>query len=375
MIVNNYLSLDAEDCLHKISDHHSLANDSSDSSENKTSMERDWKDHWKDQLKILGFARGGGSSSPGNSSAGQILGLGRYIIIVDRLIENLLSGCVDRCSEIISIICGVTERYSSFGNLFFVIPDLLVWVFLLATLGFSAKVCYEIWEETRQERLSMINRLNLLNQYINSLLKGKRIDILYRMTAYSPSPSSLDWIRLRNNIPQWSLTSYKRYNFPFLLEFLTSIGVKCVDKLEIPTNSPHQRVLVQLTTRAYDHRLSRYVQGLFHILVYSGIGLVIWYKFIPVDGTLWTTPTEVFMDPYAVVEGYKKINTVCTPEDITSEVINCYRNSHPFQGIFSYEALSTDNVVSRTRLASIGISIMMGILLTSNALLSGQIIT
>jgi hypothetical protein len=32
----------------------------------------------------------------------------------------------------------------------------------------------------------------------------------------------------------------------------------------------HQRVLVQLTTRAYHHRLSRYVQGLFHILVYSG---------------------------------------------------------------------------------------------------------
>lgn len=193
------------------------------------------------------------------------------------------------------------------------------------------------------------------------------------MTAYSPSPSSLDRIRLRNNILQCSLTSYKRYHFPFLLEFITSIGVKCVDKLEIPTNSDHQRVLVQLTTRAYDHRLSSYVQVLFHILVYSGIGFVIWYKFIPVDGTLWTTPTEVFMDPYAVVEGDNKINTVCTPEDITSEVINCYRNEHPFQGIFEYEALSTDNVVSRTRLASIGISIMMGILITSNALLSGNI--
>lgn len=134
--------------------------------------------------------------------------------------------------------------------------------------------------------------------------------------------------------------------------------------------------LTRVSTRTYDPISNKYIHYFFHILVYMGVGVVVWYQILPAAGLGAPCPTgfdteilPAFRDPTSIVEGYRKVTYLFT-KDITPTVIQTYKNY-----ILLEELLCIDiqedvfpSVEGRHRLLSFGTALMMAVFLTTKTL-------
>jgi hypothetical protein len=60
-------------------------------------------------------------------------------------------------------------------------------------------------------------------------------------------------------------------------EFLPHLG----DGIKSLIDKSYNSVLVQVLTLTYDRNFRKLVYGVFNILVFMGVGVTVWYRFIP----------------------------------------------------------------------------------------------
>lgn len=107
-----------------------------------------------------------------------------------------------------------------------------------------------------------------------------------------------------------------------------------------------------------------------------GIGVVVWYRFTPVNIPL-PIPEEImpapdfntFKNPQAVIEGYKRVSFLIK-KDIVNTVLRTYRYDPTFHEILNLQTYGNmDQVHMQHILASVGTAIMIACFLATNALL------
>jgi hypothetical protein len=135
--------------------------------------------------------------------------------------------------------------------------------------------------------------------------------------------------------------------------------------------------LVRVSTRTYDPISNKYLLYYFHILVYMGIGVVVWYQIIPSAGELVAPcPTgfdtdilPAFQDPSSIVEGYRKVSYLIT-RDITPTVIHAYKNEFIFRDLLNID-LQEDvfqSLEGRHSLVCLGTALMMAVFITTKTI-------
>jgi len=235
--------------------------------------------------------------------------------------------------------------------------------------------------------------------------KACKFDILYRVPAFryiyttnnvNFNDELLEWTHLPQEQSRnrgWSYAKNNNYGFNRITNIMRSLGLVCINKLELNLNNLNNSllhytssgaglkalydivthaVLIRVSTLAYDPKFNHYVYAFFNILVYSGVGVVVWYKYIP--GDLINPPDgflndsiEPFKDPTSVVEGYKRVSYLVT-KNIIQTVITTYMTEHPFKDILTVDVFNLNDPTIRGRVACVGTGIMMAIFLTTKVL-------
>jgi len=231
-------------------------------------------------------------------------------------------------------------------------------------------------------------------QFNPLIYKGNRCDIIYKVPditligitnhitkepikqlqwLYSLTPDNYPtkWIyRLRN------LFSYDE-NIPYRIGFLRikcSLGLRSIKGLVLSDSVlyqyahlgaglksliPQSRVAIfmQVATRHFDERHRKYLYGFFNILVYSGVGLVVWYyitpHLIPDLGFFRGVNLDSFKDPASVVDGYKRVSYIFT-KDVVKTVLRTCRNDTFFHNLLNEESIQffDNEIISITDLNS-----------------------
>lgn len=122
---------------------------------------------------------------------------------------------------------------------------------------------------------------------------------------------------------------------------------------------PQSRVAIfmQVATRHFDERHRKYLYGFFNILVYSGVGLVVWYyitpHLIPDLGFFRGVNLDSFKDPASVVDGYKRVSYIFT-KDVVKTVLRTCRNDTFFHNLLNEESIQffDNEIISITDLNS-----------------------
>jgi len=213
---------------------------------------------------------------------------------------------------------------------------------------------------------------------------------------------------LLSAIAQW-VTTEQQYRYSWyvkedqtirlssLNEIWKFLGLKCFSNLEInfdtfnnckfgkgiksiyPNNS-FASVIVQVGTCSFNKKTKEYVSGVFNILVMMGIGVIVWYNFIPVGSDPFPIPVssmppdayETFLNPFADVEGYKKINLFITNNDFLDRVISVYRLQSPFNDILPpHEYPIEEDPLQKHRYACIGTAIIVASFIAANGVIPG----
>ena len=113
---------------------------------------------------------------------------------------------------------------------------------------------------------------------------------------------------------------------------------------------------------------------MFNILVFMGVGVTVWYRFIP--GEINQPPEDLlpprihpFKNPIAVVEGYKKVSYLMT-KDIVQTVISTFMHQSPFNEILSVELANLNYDTNyRDRFTSVGIAILIASFLATKVMI------
>lgn len=113
------------------------------------------------------------------------------------------------------------------------------------------------------------------------------------------------------------------------------LGVKSLSDKEVITHLVEVRILTYCDTSR------KYVWGMLYILVTLGVGVIVWYKFLPGINApillpeLFTQPDsyEPFKNPYAFVEGYKKVTYFIRKDQFKNIVIPSYYEEPPMDNL------------------------------------------
>ena len=114
---------------------------------------------------------------------------------------------------------------------------------------------------------------------------------------------------------------------------------------------------MQVATRHFDERHRKYLYGFFNILVYSVVGLVVWYyitpHLIPDLGFFRGVNLDSFKDPASVVDGYKRVSYIFT-KDVVKTVLRTCRNDTFFHNLLNEESIQffDNEIISITDLNS-----------------------
>lgn len=162
----------------------------------------------------------------------------------------------------------------------------------------------------------------------------------------------------------------------------TAIG--CGIKYLVQENPYHRFVssVIQVRTCTFDKSIEKFVWGLFNILVYAGIGVVVWYRYIPFDHHPFIgIPPEVSVplvdvnalkNPDVVINGYKRATFLIT-KDITNTVITTFQQDPTFKYILDidYEMEQLDfenNIAAKHVLFNTCTAIIVATLIATKAL-------
>ena len=377
MIVVNYLGLgegsnidddldvNMEDNL--VND--SLSTDSSSSSENTSPISGDRKkDHWL--ILILGLKNNGGGG--GSSPIRYIKSLASDLIrLLSFFQNNPFSGWEHSFTNSIFSLY-LYEQISHFFLSYYacIIPILYIihkyfvfynklYTFLLQFKAPFHFVSFADFLET--------TRIITSNDFIR--------DVAHRLAECEPKP-------------RWS--NYTKYNIPAyfrLRELKKRLGLVRANRLNLALETVHHSyagaglkcllsekfssILVQITTKFYSqlHRQSLY--GLFNILVITGVGVVVWYKFQLINTVVppfIPESVESFKNPTAVVEGYEKV-TYWTTKDIQPLVKHTFTHEKPFVDIINLNQFWGHGWLHKDQVTCIGTAIMVATFISTNVLI------
>jgi hypothetical protein len=156
----------------------------------------------------------------------------------------------------------------------------------------------------------------------------------------------------------------------FLAKAFLDRGLRSIIEGDILTTS------MRVATRTFDPISNKYLFYFFHFLVYTGIGVVVWYQIIPTADFVPASPTGFdndilpeFRDPTSIVEGYRRVSYLWT-KDITETVIQTYKNDFLFRDLLPFDTRqeSFNGVESKDCIVSLGTALMMAVFITTKTL-------
>jgi hypothetical protein len=137
--------------------------------------------------------------------------------------------------------------------------------------------------------------------------------------------------------------------------------------------------ITQVRTCIFHKSNKKFVWGIFNILVLLGIGVVVWYRYVPSDYSpaYWIPPEiaeplvnfNAFKNPDAVIDGYKRV-TFLINKDIMNTVITTFKQDPTFTEVFNLnEANDLDNnIITKHVFASAATAIMVASFIATKAL-------
>jgi hypothetical protein len=127
----------------------------------------------------------------------------------------------------------------------------------------------------------------------------------------------------------------------------------------------YSSIVVQIVTKSYSmqHRRKMFCQ--FSILVISGIGIVVWYKYQPHPPQAYSY--HAFQNPTAVVEGFRKVSYWMN-NDIEAVIKNAFTHERPFNEIINLPQYWGTSVIEKDQITCIGTAIIIATLMSLNLL-------
>lgn len=135
--------------------------------------------------------------------------------------------------------------------------------------------------------------------------------------------------------------------------------------------------ITQVRTCTFDKSNNKFVWGMFNILVLTGIGVVVWYRYVQCDNP-FIIPQEIahplanfhaFKNPEGVINGYKRV-TFLINKDIMNTVLSTFMHDPTFTGVFNFNHAENldNNIATKHVLASVGTAIMVASFIATKAL-------
>lgn len=214
-----------------------------------------------------------------------------------------------------------------------------------------------------------------------------RLMRLHRLKAWTLPPHFTDWV--------WVFSFNNYYGIYHLKQIRRALGLHFIRGNAI-TTSFHSisfadrglRTLilrdfvastVRVSTRILDPISCEYIYHYFYILIYMGVGAVVWYQTLPAgEGLITPCPTGFdfdiapeFRDPTLIAPGYRKLCYLFT-KDLTPTVINSFTNHVEFTDILSdlveVDLSPTGVEGGQQCVIAVGTALMIAVLLTTKSL-------
>jgi hypothetical protein len=346
-------------------------------------------------IGIVGSGSNGGDGSTGSDSSPTYLGIQNIIARcskINSLIHRICCQCLyalkqNQIIDMSGIWSSLIDFMCAFG------ATIQCWAGLYETEIMVAYIIYLYLGKYFSKYHFDINHRVAGSAFVYTVFDSKTTRIVKWSTSLSFDKTLpfANWdLSSSNNIP-WSSITNRYYSVKNLNRIMNSLGLVSLNNLTLSWNGIHNthlgsglkslfgnaytRLLVQVTTWAYAHKLKGYFYCTFHILVLLGIGVVVWYKFTPQDPlTLPLVDTKLqsfdcFKHPSSVVEGYKRI-TYWMTEDVVQTVYNNYRPyCEPFCRIVDVNQYDMGEIAQSERMACIGTAIMIASFITANVII------
>lgn len=200
------------------------------------------------------------------------------------------------------------------------------------------------------------------------------------------SPENVTWLVKENHL--FRLTIFKRIK--------KILGLKCFGNLSLTYDtvklSSFQTGLkslcdhviltqiVQIRTLLFSKSQRRYIWGMFNILVTLGVGVVVWYKFVPGTNLPYPVPEEIlhppayetFKYPSAFVEGYKRVTYFIRNDSFMKIIIPANYEVPPMEYLLPpIEDIARNKRELGSHYASITTAITIATFIATNMLVHG----
>jgi len=345
--------------------------DSSSCGDNQTQAR---KEPWP--LLLLGLmGRGGGGGSSSTPVEINIQSLGLFLNKLDRMLNNLLFGSERGLTYFIFQKFYQSSRFVV-DYFWFLIPIPFLYLMHKYIVFIYNRYRFTLQYRAPSHRFCYVENFDYQTENQGIIILR---DFLETKTEFVGSSQ-----------PKVQSSNYMKYAIPAyyrLLKLCESfrLGLVCVNRLNLVFDTVHRTyagaglkciiegiyssILVQIRTAVYSPQDKRKVYILFNILVIGGIGVVVWYKFVNhfPEPFLIPEPHGRFLNPTAVVEGYKKV-TFWITDDLNAIVLNAFLREPPFREIIPLNQYWGPSMIEKDRVTYIGLAIMIATFITTGIL-------
>jgi hypothetical protein len=299
-----------------------------------------------------------------------------YMAITTDYINGILVSIPAFAGSISPILGGITSCLIN-----------LLYVYFLSLVTFKT-ACY------RYFKLEETVKLDLWVQVPTFLVD--RLELLF---IKNPDLRNRNWI-VTSIADSWMIKENQYFSLTKLLRIKESLGIQHIGKMVINWNTINLCFLgrglkslndrfgenaflssiVQVVTKTFDNSTKKYVWGMFNILVMTGVGVVVWYKFFPgtsfpselPEGFMPAPPYETFRNPKAVLPGYQRVNYILT-KDVVETAISIYQKENPFTDILPPSEYNIENSgVAAHNYACVGTAIMIACFIATNIFIPSE---
>lgn len=189
-------------------------------------------------------------------------------------------------------------------------------------------------------------------------------------------------LRWSNFTKHNNLSYFKRFNL-----IKERLGLSSINKLNLALETFHNTyagagfkslltrvyssIVVQIVTKTYSMQHRRKMFCFFSILVISGIGVVVWYKYQPHPHPPHEYSYQAFQNPTAVVEGFRKVSYWMN-KDIDAVIKTAFTHERPFNEIINlpqYWGVWGTSIIEKDQITCIGTAIIIATLISQNILI------
>lgn len=210
-----------------------------------------------------------------------------------------------------------------------------------------------------------------------------RFKPLHRLKAWTHPPHFLDWVFTFNKY--YSIYHLKQIRRALGLHFIRGNAITtsfhCISFADRGLRTLILRDFVassvRVSTRIFDPISRKYLYHYFYILIYMGVGAVVWYQTLAGgEGLITPCPTGFdmdispeFWDPTTIGPGYRKVCYLFR-KDLTPTVINTYTNHFLFTDILGLPVQEDlfPTGEGGQRVIAVGTALMIAVLLTTKSL-------